>query len=143
MCTKVCIKCGEEKELKDFYKNKTTKDGYANACKSCVKKYERSKYVKREKEVLPEGKKRCSTCKGVYNVTDFSPTKRHPDGLSYDCRSCARAKELARVDQVYIVDANISVIHESEIEDFNRTLISLSELPLSGSKKVLKYLREV
>lgn len=33
---KKCTKCKKEKELKDFYKNKNTKDGYAYNCKSCT-----------------------------------------------------------------------------------------------------------
>ena len=29
---KVCNKCGAEKELIEFYKRKTSKDGYRNEC---------------------------------------------------------------------------------------------------------------
>lgn len=35
MPTKVCTKCGIEKEFKDFYKREGTKDGYRQDCKVC------------------------------------------------------------------------------------------------------------
>lgn len=31
-----CIKCGIEKELSEFYKNKANRDGYAGKCKKCT-----------------------------------------------------------------------------------------------------------
>jgi hypothetical protein len=34
---KTCSKCGVEKPLNDFYKNKNCKDGYRNVCKTCCK----------------------------------------------------------------------------------------------------------
>lgn len=36
---KICFKCGDEKELNEFNKDKTTKSGYNAKCKSCCKKY--------------------------------------------------------------------------------------------------------
>lgn len=33
---KTCSKCKQEKELSDFYKNKSQKDGYQNCCKACM-----------------------------------------------------------------------------------------------------------
>ena len=38
MKTKVCTKCGIEKELKEFFKNKKMKDDYLSTCKLCCKK---------------------------------------------------------------------------------------------------------
>ena len=66
--TKKCSKCGEEKELAEFSKNKNTKDGYSYHCKAClttratqwkqdnkgrVKEYNQS-YRKENKERLKE-----------------------------------------------------------------------------------------
>ena len=37
---KTCSKCKIEKELSDFYKKKSSKDGFRSECKSCTKKYD-------------------------------------------------------------------------------------------------------
>ena len=36
--TKICFKCGNQKEKKHFYKHPQTKDGYLGKCKECTKK---------------------------------------------------------------------------------------------------------
>ena len=36
---KTCIKCGETKELTEFYKSKKNKDGYRGRCISCYRKH--------------------------------------------------------------------------------------------------------
>lgn len=33
--TKVCVKCGQELAIANFYINKRTKDGYSSYCKTC------------------------------------------------------------------------------------------------------------
>lgn len=35
--TKICSKCGNEKDLSEFYKHKICKDGLRSACKECLK----------------------------------------------------------------------------------------------------------
>lgn len=47
--TKVCNKCGEEKEISLFHKHKYMKDGHLNACKSCT-----SEYSKNRRKTHPE-----------------------------------------------------------------------------------------
>ena len=37
--TKVCYKCGTEKSLDKFYKNKRSKDGRAHVCAKCSNRY--------------------------------------------------------------------------------------------------------
>ena len=46
---KTCTKCKEEKELTEFYKNCTAKDGFRPHCKACV-----SAHAKKYKEKNPE-----------------------------------------------------------------------------------------
>lgn len=52
----VCVKCGIEKEEKEFNKNKTSKNGIRPECKSCIKNYFDEYYLK-NKEKLSEQKK--------------------------------------------------------------------------------------
>ena len=38
MTKKTCFKCGEEKEIDDFYKHPAMSDGHIGKCKECAKK---------------------------------------------------------------------------------------------------------
>lgn len=46
MSLKTCSKCKKEKNLNEFHKNKTKKDGYSYHCIECHKKYQRQHYLK-------------------------------------------------------------------------------------------------
>ena len=39
MLTKICSKCGEEKVVSEFSKDKSKKDGHRPNCKVCNRKY--------------------------------------------------------------------------------------------------------
>ena len=60
MTTKICTKCELEKDLKEFYKTSTTKDGYTYNCISCYQLYREShreqsvSYMKKLRETNPE-----------------------------------------------------------------------------------------
>lgn len=51
--TKICSKCGIEKELNCFSKDQKTKDGFAYRCKECDKEYKKQ-YNETHKEFLKE-----------------------------------------------------------------------------------------
>jgi hypothetical protein len=77
--TKKCTKCGVEKELSEFAKNKNTKDGVKPACKTCVNKQTSEKYfndsILREKR-SQEAKERYKEKLKVEKITiDFSASK--------------------------------------------------------------------
>ena len=44
METKLCPKCGEEKTVDNFAKNKTRKDGLQCQCRTCLSAYKRASY---------------------------------------------------------------------------------------------------
>ena len=56
---KVCIACKEEKELSEFSKDKSKKDGFHIKCKSCVQKYyqeNKEKRLEKQKKYYIENK---------------------------------------------------------------------------------------
>ena len=54
--TKSCTKCHQIKQLIEFYKNKTSKDGYHTQCKTC-KDNNKNEYVKNNKEKVAKQQK--------------------------------------------------------------------------------------
>ena len=56
MKTKICTKCGIEKELSEFYKDKSTKTGLTNNCKLCRNKYSK-KYNDQNRLLISQRKK--------------------------------------------------------------------------------------
>ena len=55
--TKICTKCGEEKSLEEFYKDRRRKDGFYPQCKICLKKYQR-KYKEQNRDKYLEHSKK-------------------------------------------------------------------------------------
>ena len=43
--SKVCTKCGEEKELSEFHKSPASRGGFLHRCKSCVSEYNKVNYL--------------------------------------------------------------------------------------------------
>lgn len=57
MKTKICKKCGIEKQLSEFHKDKTAKDGYRSACKKCRQKDTKKRYESKKDEILAKNEK--------------------------------------------------------------------------------------
>lgn len=60
-----CKKCGLEKQLKQFIKNKNCKDGYAGICKECSNKYSGEWKKKHSKELSEKRRKVYAETEGV------------------------------------------------------------------------------
>ena len=75
MCqTKICTKCKEEKELKDFHVRAKAPDGRRGVCKDCKNYRNREKrleYQEREKIILDTDIKTCCTCKSEKTLSCF------------------------------------------------------------------------
>ena len=52
METKKCSKCGDEKFLSDFYKDKTKKYGVSSICKQCNSKVSKNYYKAHKEEII-------------------------------------------------------------------------------------------
>ena len=72
---KYCRKCGTDKELDQFYKNKTSRDGYTSQCKQCLKDYAfKNKY--RISEQRKEYHQRIKNGEIKKPISDFQKTRK-------------------------------------------------------------------
>ncbi len=53
---KTCTKCGTEKKLDQFYKNKSKKDNLSCWCKKCTKKYKKEYHIKNKENINQKSK---------------------------------------------------------------------------------------
>ena len=92
--TKECINCKAVKSIDEFYKRKTSKDGYRNDCKSCS--LNRAKDIRRRYSELQETEikdtKICCYCKTEKKIGEFNKDKSRKDGYSNKCKICAYDK---------------------------------------------------
>jgi hypothetical protein len=92
---KFCPTCNQTKELVNFNKNKTRKDGYQRECKECChshhNKHYHNKKSPRLKENLKEGYKICTSCKQELLLSEFKPGKGR-FGVGANCKTCFNKK---------------------------------------------------
>jgi len=69
METKICNKCGKEKLLSDFHKDKNYKGGHKSTCKECIKIKSRERYVKK-RDILAEKSK-------IYYINNIDKRKEY------------------------------------------------------------------
>lgn len=46
--TKICCSCKQELPLDNFYRNRSSKDGYSAECKECRKHYQNNRVLKKK-----------------------------------------------------------------------------------------------
>lgn len=94
MKTKICSKCKKEKDIKEFSKDRTTKDGLRYWCKECVSKYNKEFHQKNKEKHTDKyyqnlnGTKRCFKCGEVKDISKFSKNRTKKDGLHNRCKQC-------------------------------------------------------
>lgn len=91
--SKVCTKCGVEKGLDEFYRDKRSRDGRYSSCKTC--ETEKHKIARRRRKRLHlEGKlsivssKKCGACGETKQSSKFYKDLRQNDGLKSECKRC-------------------------------------------------------
>ena len=92
---KLCPTCSQTKDLTEFNKNKSRKDGYQRECRKCCHahhdKHYHTKKSPRLKENLKEGHKVCSCCKQELLLVKFKPGKGRFE-VGSNCKDCFNKK---------------------------------------------------
>ena len=141
---KRCYTCGSEKELSEFYRNKSRKDGYHDECKVCTKKERRRYYANTEEyrkkhraEINKIGKNyyRCNKVKILNKYKEVKKTNKKwlYEYLGNYCKKCGYDKCLSALHVHHIdprqkksADDTISVLSKSlQHEAFKKKIISL------------------
>ena len=104
---KTCPRCQETKDIDEFGRNVTSKDGMSFYCLACNRQTSNAFYRAKQRADLkdvrqpdssPDGFKRCAECQQVKPATDFHKSARCKDGLVTYCKPCR--KERGRRDHL-------------------------------------------
>ncbi len=126
MKTKVCGRCGEEKALSEFSKDKRAKDGLQYRCKECsnaanAPRYkalrERTKQDRKRREVEEAAResKVCPNCSEDLPLVSFSKNKSNRDGLQGWCKGCTTEKREADKEKISLWKKDYYVRNKEEI----------------------------
>ena len=95
---KKCNRCGEEKPLSEYYKNKTTVNGYQGQCKTCMlekaaaarlKKGHKPRYSDRTERQIKLGLRNCTVCGAEFEEDKSREWASH-------CEPCRKIKRAAK-----------------------------------------------
>lgn len=127
---KTCTKCGIEKELTEFTRDKQKKDGLRPSCKSCENVGEKLTVIRND------GMKACTKCGLEKQITEFSKDKQKKCGLRPSCKMC---EKLGRKDYfVSYRNKNKEIIKKNR----DKTKDKAREYQLSYYEKNKKILKE-
>jgi hypothetical protein len=97
---KICNKCCIEKELNEFHKCRTLKDGFKNECKVCIKLYRENnidKYKKIEKEYRENNKEKRNKNNKLYREIEENKNKKKEQDRERYIKNSDKYKELNRI----------------------------------------------
>jgi 5-methylcytosine-specific restriction endonuclease McrA len=98
---KYCTKCEQFKPLTSefFPRDGHRKDGFNLCRKDCINKYHRDRRIRKTPENFPLGHKRCTQCKLIFPIENFSKSKRGLYGVTSWCKECIKNYDLMRKTQ--------------------------------------------
>ena len=85
---KRCCTCRKEKLTNQFYRNKSSQDGFEIRCIECKKQNAHSTKVQKEKEI-PDNKI-CPQCDTEKSFSEYWKNPTRKDGLCNICKSCSK-----------------------------------------------------
>ena len=92
---KICSKCGLEKPLSDFYKDKHKSSGYKSSCIECEMKrrepFKNKEFALKQEEakkLLEQGLKKCTRCNQIKELSEYSKDKSSNNGYRATCKQC-------------------------------------------------------
>lgn len=99
---KTCTKCGQEKPLGEFYKQKGSKDGLRSHCKVCYRKYRQEYYIRNidkwEKYNVPKRKQLktvvCLHCNVSFEVSAKKSNYKHIYCEKPECQEANNQRKL-------------------------------------------------
>lgn len=118
---KKCKKCGLEKNISNFHKDSSKKDGYRNSCKECQKVYSKEFYEKNNDKI-----KEYST--NYYN--------QHSDDYEFKLKRSEYIKNWSHLNDQYLKEYNKSYYLENR-----ETLVSYSKNYRKLNNDVIKNYR--
>lgn len=149
---KACTKCNVEKDLADFHKHSSSKDGYHWKCKKCVAHYQKelkAKY-KKERDKLPKESaagetKTCTKCLVVKELSEFNKDVGTKDGHKPSCRACYKKYKDANKDKT----AAYNLANKEHIDKRNKKYFKNNKEKIYAYRKTekvaskrKKYLRD-
>lgn len=100
---KTCKKCGVEKDLSEFSKNKRKTDGLDPWCKKCSSDFNKQWRLKNSYDGRITKEKLCYVCNNTKPASEFYNDKSRIDGLANKCKKCHKeyVKEHPEVNKRY------------------------------------------
>lgn len=129
MTTKVCSKCGEEKDIDEFSNNKSRRDGKLEQCKECARMYqiELRKTIKLNNLTNPPEhpeKIKCSCCKQEKSTSEFYSDFSRKLGVSNKCKECSKILGKSRYEKTseYVKQRQreYNLINKDKIREYNK-----------------------
>jgi len=124
--TKVCSKCGVEKDASDFGRWSVSKDGLAPKCKLCKREYDRE--YNKQRENIPKLNilsKICSKCKLEKDKSEFPKNANTKTGLYAWCRCCQeqynKKYKLEHKAEIKVQRREYKATHKEEIREYNKS----------------------
>lgn len=121
MCTKVCSKCGIEKELSLFGKQASNKDGYRGVCKECMYGHSPLKKYRRSDDLSD---KECTKCHEILPIHSFMFIDKAQKYRSSYCNTCRNKDIENKRDYTFYRKRRLKRDYNITEDEFDNMLIS-------------------